>query len=452
MQLRSRKKTRIESKLPEPDFYPPDLTVDQLRAALKERGIESKSLKLKADLVARLQESIASEKTQDRERRIQTLGSSHSDSKSSSSSSSSLSSSSSPQLSRIKHSGFHRLPAECIVDMSQYLPFKDVAALARCCVLLNSICSLKLKGHPSPALRLRKVFGRTTLNIKLTEKTAQRLFYCFSNLERFNCQWTVPDTILSSLLKSSARLRHLVLRRIVTPALLQQIFNNCSDLISLEAFLVDPDITFPLPILESLQTLTVFCGQTDLFSKLLAACPNLESLTTDDALECDIKKLVKLRDLKLINDKARDIAQFNSLRSLEISAVTLSSPSKFANLTELTLTDLQSCNWSLAEFPVLKLLDLFDGSENATVADFNSLLQVTPAVETLVLRFQVQLVFSVLTVPDSTGSFLCPRLLEVQYTEIFKHFRLADVKNRNIRAAVTAFEKSRPACSVLLIE
>src|SRR6185312_17548345 len=69
----------------------------------------------------------------------------------------------------VKHvDGFHRIPADCVIDISQCLIFPEVAALACCTTVTKGLCSLKLKGPPSLALSRRQVLSsHPQLNFKL---------------------------------------------------------------------------------------------------------------------------------------------------------------------------------------------------------------------------------------------------------------------------------------------
>jgi len=155
----SSQRQRVECKLPKKNTFVADMTVHELRAELKNRGIESATLKLKADLVTKLNEVIASDKEDQRANRIALIaqhgvGVTVSDAKTNLSSSSSSSSSASPS----RPGGLYRLPTECVVNITQFISLIDIAALARCSSIMNATTSLKLEGQPSLALIRRQVF------------------------------------------------------------------------------------------------------------------------------------------------------------------------------------------------------------------------------------------------------------------------------------------------------
>src|SRR6185312_9410766 len=154
----------------------PDLTSPQLRQALKARGIDHKALKRKAELVQRLQDAIAADKSAQREKRIQ--------------SGDFKNEKATPSLEKksaksVKHTdGFHRIPADCVVTITQYLEFKDVAAVAHCGQMLNGLASQKLKGQPSPALWRRQVLNSVP---KLSDRKVTRLLSSMPQLQRIDC-------------------------------------------------------------------------------------------------------------------------------------------------------------------------------------------------------------------------------------------------------------------------
>src|SRR6185312_6345515 len=82
---------------------PAQMTVAQLRMALRDRNIQHKSLKRKAELVQRLQAAMAEQKHSSQNEAMKT-GNCH--------------------TTAIRTDWFHRIPADCVVNITQYLSFK----------------------------------------------------------------------------------------------------------------------------------------------------------------------------------------------------------------------------------------------------------------------------------------------------------------------------------------
>ena len=132
------------------NFFAPDLTLGQLREALTQRGIESKMCKIgksgSCDCNKRWPKSNNKSASSAFNRPMQA------------SSSSNLP----PCLYRrnrqlSKEAAF--IASQTTANLSQYLQFSEVGALARCCQVLRATCTLKLQGHPSHALARRHAVG-----------------------------------------------------------------------------------------------------------------------------------------------------------------------------------------------------------------------------------------------------------------------------------------------------
>ena len=147
----NKKKLRVEDR-PLAELFLPDLDVFDLKKLLKRNGISYKGVSRKADLVGLLQPVVDAANQNERQRRIESLGSA-----AAGATDSKISSSSSKSNSTTASGRFGRVPRDLIVETSQYLLFSEVAALSQSCKLLNSLCSLKLKGQPSLALAKRQI-------------------------------------------------------------------------------------------------------------------------------------------------------------------------------------------------------------------------------------------------------------------------------------------------------
>jgi len=148
---RSKKRRKTDSTRP-PGECLLDYTVAQLRHHLIQAGVECKHLRLKSELLLTAQRAQQESLDLQRDQRIRALVcSSASDSMPS------------PVASLVRNGGANRaltvlsLHGDSIIAISQYLHLSRLVSLANTCRRMNGLVSMKLTGHPSPALAQRQV-------------------------------------------------------------------------------------------------------------------------------------------------------------------------------------------------------------------------------------------------------------------------------------------------------